>query len=1118
MQEDGTKKLVSNYCYNGTTDLKDNKSVDLMVNPEGPAMLIYAANATSSIGKVMEDQYKYLKDDGSRLVLRLDDEVPETIMQGEELRVNFYYDVQGNLPRTGITTYYRFDGTGKWYSSTELKRRVPNLYEAMISADQLFDHDYVEFYVSADNRYRSTLSDIYKVQIQKLNDIDGIRTNIGDGEEISGIVSVTANDGGDNSNSKIYIDGVEYQTKPMFEDGAYFTFDAEGRDSYFQNAVTTTDNEILQMIVKWQYLTLNGQAVKIDNHYFTYNEENNTYDVTLRFWSGTYGATIDEYLMPGANREDFKVTELALRLINGNIYYPVLIGPDDEATSAKTNLSTEYTAVHSIGDSAGWCPYMDVSFSVPAAEVTAVGTELDTTKLADGVHTLTVTNGTSTKEVNFIVDNTAPVINMSIKDGDILTGKITLNPQVTDTNTLEEVLVTLDGEQIDTPYETTAYNLSEGSHTLMVYASDAAGNESVQTVEFTVSNASVTLKEAGTTDITDSSATLYLTLENCVSDTKAVFYKAEQVDTGSITTNTESGILPYIQYTINVGDVKDDDVILANWDGTASNSDDTHASTMFVLNTENGGWDSIAQADAEGSIKEASFKAENHVKDGIATVIVQCSADSALPDLDSTTDGVVNTNENWDGTDIPENYDFCIAWETDTQYYAEEWQYHYLNMNQWIVDKADELNIKYVIHTGDIVDDYDMIYEWENADEAMQIFDKAGMAYGMLGGNHDVAGGAKDYGNYGKYFGEERFASQPTYGGSYENNKGHYDLISENGQDLIILYMSWDIYQEEIDWMNEVLQKYSDRKAILCFHTYTNVTYKTESLLDYFGQMVQKYVVAENPNVIAVLNGHYHGSSYETAMFDDDGDGKYDRTVYQICTDYQAGFEGGSEYIKFLYFDIDNDKIYMNSYSPYLDDFNYYDTEAAVLNVEGASATGVDVMVLDVDFNKEEQSILEERFSAYVCTNEELGTAIADTDTGMVKLNLDNLETETNYAWYAVITNANTGYLKTGLYTFTTLSEEKKPGDTDKPEDTDKPGDADKTEDTDKQEDTKQPDSNGNDTNNGMDAGQSSTVDKKDYTNVKTGDEFPVWLFGLLGMSAVAAGGAIVLIRKKKED
>lgn len=134
----------------------------------------------------------------------------------------------------------------------------------MISADQLFSHDYVEFYVSADNRYRSTLSEIYTVKINKLNNVDNIRTNISNGEEVSGVVSVTANDGGNNSNSEIYVDGVKYPTVPMLEDSAYFTFHADGRDSYFKNAITTTKNEMIAAIGKWQYTILDGQAIHID--------------------------------------------------------------------------------------------------------------------------------------------------------------------------------------------------------------------------------------------------------------------------------------------------------------------------------------------------------------------------------------------------------------------------------------------------------------------------------------------------------------------------------------------------------------------------------------------------------------------------------------------------------------------------------------------------------------------------------------------------------------------------------------------------------------------------------------------------------------------------------------
>ena len=1070
---DGTKKLVSYYAYVGNSDCKDNKSAELMVNPEGPEMILKTANAATSMGSVSEAQYTYVKDDGSALGLALDDVVPSSIMQGDELRVNFRYDVTGSLPRTGITTYYRFDGAGSWYSTTEVNRRVPNLYESLIPADELFSHDYVEFYVSADNRYRSTYSDIYRVDIKKLNAVDGIRTNITDNEQVRGIVSITANDGENNSNSKIYADGVQRQTEPMLEDGAYFTFHAEGRDSYFKNAVTTTDNEVIASIGKWQYQILDGQAIHIDNRYFKYNEEKAAYDVTLRFWAGTYGATVDEYLLPDANREDFTVKNLALKLINGNIYYPKAIGPDNEDTSTKTNLSTDYETVHYIGDSTGMCPYMDVSFTIPSSEVTAVGTQVDTTKLSDGEHILKVTNGTSTKEVTFIVDNKAPEIELGVNDGDVLRGNITLNPKVTETNTLDEFVVTLDGEQISDVYETTSYALGDGVHTIAAFAKDAAGNETTKSASFTVEGAQITIISGGTSDVTDNSASLYLNVKSDNSDTTTTFYKAEKIDTDSIKTNTSEGILPYIQYTVNVPDVKDDEIIAANWNGEASNSDGTHAGTMYVLNTASNKWDEIAKADEKGNIKEASFTAANHVKDGNATIIVQCTADSALPELDTVTDKKKDNNASWDGTNVPEDYDFCFAWETDTQYYAEEWQHHFTNINNWIVNNKDERKIKYVIHTGDIVDDVDMTYEWENADAAMGILDKAGMPYGVLGGNHDVAAGLADYENYYKYFGENRFASQPTYGGTYQNNKGHYDLISEGGQDFIIVYMSWNIYQDEIDWMNQVLSQYSDRKAILCFHTYTNVKQSNGTYLDYYGQLVNKYVVKKNPNVFAVLNGHYHGSSYETAMFDDDGDGRNDRTVYQICTDYQSGFEGGNEYIKFLYFDLDNNKIYMNSYSPCMDDFNYYDTELHTLNVEGASATGVDQMVLDVDFDTKEQKILEKSFSAYVYTNEELGKAVS---TQNAVLNMTNLSENTDYAWYAVVTNETTGIKKSSIYEFTTAKK--------------------------------------NDSNI-ADGENQNGADTDKTGSIVTGDVSKAWIFALLGLT-VSAAGAVIVIKKKE--
>ena len=65
--------------------------------------------------------------------------------------------------------------------------------------------------------------------------------------------------------------------------------------------------------------------------------------------------------------------------------------------------------------------------------------------------------------------------------------------------------------------------------------------------------------------------------------------------------------------------------------------------------------------------------------------------------------------------------------------------------------------------------------------------------------------------------------------------------------------LAMDIYQDEIDWMNQVLAQYSDRKAIIALHRYANVK-MADNLLDYTGKLLKENVVAQNPNVIAVLN------------------------------------------------------------------------------------------------------------------------------------------------------------------------------------------------------------------------------------------------------------------------
>lgn len=1154
--ENGRQVLVSSFFYNGLTDTKDKKSVNLSPSAEGPRMTACALQQAPTPGSVSDAQFNFPADDGSTVKLGMwnDSTVPESITQGDELRVRFSYEVTGELPRTKITTYYRFDGTGNWNSKTETYRRVPGLYEMNIAANELFDHDYVEFYVAADNRYHRTTTKVYRVNIQKLNDqIDGIRTNITKNQEVRGTVTVTANDGGDNANSKIQLDDAELDLKKVLENGAYYSFATAGRDSYFHNALTLADDnltddskmELIASLLKWQNYRLDGFAVPIDSHYFTYDEASDSYKVRLRFWAGTYSSSVFDTLMPAANREDFTVTNLQLKLPNGKSYLPDSIGPESYTypdtgkvvdNKAKTNLSTALDAVHSIGDSAGMAPYLDAAFTIPAADATAVGAVVDTTKLTEGRHTLTVTDGTNTKTVSFIVDNTAPAVDLGIADGETFSGEIKLNPTISDNYTLAESVITLDGEPVSGEIDTNAVTLGAGTHTLAVYARDAAGNETVKSAEFVAGDDTAVILDATTTEIGQNAATLNVTAEGSLQGAETTYYRLDEVNSSAITSTTTDGILPYITYTLNVGDVGENDALVLNWNGQASNADATHASKLFVKNTATGNWDEAATADENGSM-EVRVAAKDHVQDGTATVMVQCTADSALPDFSGVTDKAPAAA--WDGTTIPANYDFAFAWETDTQYYSEEFFQHYLNMNNWIVDNKDKLNIRYVIHTGDIVDDFDMMYEWDNADKAMKILDDAKIPYGVLAGNHDIAAGAMEYENYQKYFGADRVKDQPTFGEAYKDNIGHYDLLTENGQDFIVLYMSWDIYQNEIDWMNSVLQKYSDRKAILCFHTYTRVAYNADGgLMDYYGQLVQDNVVAKNPNVIAVLNGHYHGASYETTVFDDNGDGVYDRTVYQVCTDYQSGFEGGSGYIKMLYFDLDNNKIYINSYSPSLVDFNYYDNESVTeLGTENPASVApdlaedgsalpkrinnninTDILTLDVAFHTDPQTLLTNYFAAYLDKGTVIGTAdlaaaqADDARTGTAALTWTGLQPNTGYAWYAEVKNTLGSVQQSAVQHFTTAAvpaaETNKPGNTTAEPD---PGPSNTTNTT----------ANTTTAAAGQSAAQpagNAPAAKAKAAIPQTGDTMPIAAVTLLCLGSLTALGGMAIYRKKRKE
>ncbi len=284
-------------------------------------------------------------------------------------------------------------------------------------------------------------------------------------------------------------------------------------------------------------------------------------------------------------------------------------------------------------------------------------------------------------------------------------------------------------------------------------------------------------------------------------------------------------------------------------------------------------------------------------------------------------------------TDIPEptptpkpycadNNVYTFGWISDPQHYSAKYPEYYESMTAFLRDHREELHLEYIIHTGDLVNKTSDEKQWEVAVRAQSYIDD--IPNGVLAGNHDCQQ-PKLYGPYSTHFGEAHYKERPWYGDSYEDNRGHYDLMTIGKTDYLFVYMSFGLDDACIKWLNKVFEEHPDRVGFLMVHEYFNNDYK----LSKDGIKLYNEVVLKNPNLYIVLCGHRYGAYTRSSEIDDDGDGDPDRIVDQMMFNYQAaGKTGGDGYLRLIQMDEENKKMHILTYSPALDDFNRFDDPA----------------------------------------------------------------------------------------------------------------------------------------------------------------------------------------------
>ena len=256
---------------------------------------------------------------------------------------------------------------------------------------------------------------------------------------------------------------------------------------------------------------------------------------------------------------------------------------------------------------------------------------------------------------------------------------------------------------------------------------------------------------------------------------------------------------------------------------------------------------------------------------------------------------------------------FTIVLLPDTQYYSDKYPDTFLAQTTWIKGHAQERNIKFVIHLGDIVDDGTNERQWKVADEAYRALDGA-VPYSVAPGNHDMDQERRNTTLYNKYFSPKRFEGCPWYGGHEDDtNDNNFCLFDAGGMKFLVVSLEFDPNDQTLDWAGNVIAAHPDRRAIVATHSYTNPQGRTPA-----GKRIWEKLVRRHPSVFMVVSGHIGAVSLQMARNDAGA------IVYEMLTDYQSLPNGGDGLLRTLRFVPGENRIHVEAFSPTLKEEKKY--------------------------------------------------------------------------------------------------------------------------------------------------------------------------------------------------
>jgi hypothetical protein len=264
--------------------------------------------------------------------------------------------------------------------------------------------------------------------------------------------------------------------------------------------------------------------------------------------------------------------------------------------------------------------------------------------------------------------------------------------------------------------------------------------------------------------------------------------------------------------------------------------------------------------------------------------------------------------------DIPiSTGDYSIIIIPDTQIVTRYHPEMLLPMTSWIVSQAERLNLKMVLHIGDVVDEgATNELQFQQTFAALQVIDQADIPLLICPGNHDydnLLDQDRSLTMFNTYFGMERYKAKKWFGGVFEQGKveNSYAKLEINNQKYLFLSLEFGPRDEVLFWVDQILVEHAAYEVIIITHSYMYIngqrtkpgdTYNPKLYLGAEGandgEDLWQKCFRKHANISAIYSGH-HVPEHVSSRTDL---GDHNNLVFQSFQNWQEAKHGGEGRIR----------------------------------------------------------------------------------------------------------------------------------------------------------------------------------------------------------------------------